>query len=124
MNVLTEKYILKESMKHLLPTSIIKRTKQPYMAPDSKSFFNGDMPDYVDELLSTDYLKDSGYFNPGAVAMLVKKCRQNQAIGFKDNMAIVGILSTLLIHELFIKHFDTKIFNYGSGMNKELHVTC
>jgi asparagine synthase (glutamine-hydrolysing) len=124
MNVLTEKYILKKSMKHVLPASVIKRTKQPYMAPDSKSFFNGAMPDYVDELLSTDYLKDSGYFDPGAVAMLVKKCRQNHFIGFKDNMAIVGILSTLLAHELFIKHFDTKIHNFGSGVNNKLHAAC
>jgi len=124
MNVLTEKYILKKSMKHVLPASVIKRTKQPFMAPDSKSFFNGDMPDYVDELLSADYLKDSGYFNPGAVAMLVKKCRQNELIGFKDNMAIVGILSTLLTHELFIKHFDATTFNHESGVNKTLHAAC
>ena len=124
MRVLTEKYILKESMKHLLPSSIIKRTKQPYMAPDSKSFFMGEIPDYVDELLSPAYLADTGYFNPKTVSMLVKKCRQNQAMGFKDNMAIVGIISTLLVHELFIKKFDTNISDHRSGVNEELHVTC
>jgi len=84
----------------------------------------GDIFDYVDELLSPAYLADTGYFNPKAVSMLVKKCRQNQAIGFRDNMAIVGIISTLLVHELFIKKFDTNISDRGLSVNEELHVTC
>lgn len=109
MNVLKEKYILKESMKNLLPASIIKRTKQPYMAPDSKSFFCGETPDYVQELLSEKYLQDTGYFNPKTVSVLIKKSRQSPVIGFKDNMAIVGIISTLLLHEMFVKKFDSKI---------------
>ena len=108
MRTLTEKYILKESMKGLLPDSIIRRTKQPYMAPDAKSFFNGKPPDYVEELLSEDYVRNTGYFNPALVAPLVRKCRQSPVVGFKDNMAVVGILSTLLLHYLFVD-------NYGFG---------
>lgn len=108
MRALTEKYILKKSMKDILPASIIKRTKQPYMAPDAKSFFNGKPLDYIDELLSEKYLEASGFFNPKAVSLLVRKCRQSPVLGFKDNMAIVGIVSTLLIHDLFIKKFDAK----------------
>jgi len=108
MRALTEKYILKKSMKDILPASIIKRTKQPYMAPDAKSFFNGKPLNYVDELLSEKYLEASGYFNPRAVSLLARKCRQSPVLGFKDNMAIVGIMSTLLVHDLFIKNFDAK----------------
>lgn len=106
MRALTEKYILKESMRDLLPGSIIQRTKQPYMAPDSKSFFAGKPLDYVEEILSEQYLQDSGYFNPKTVSALIKKCKQSQVLGFKDNMAIVGIISTLLVHEQFIRNFD------------------
>ena len=106
MRALTEKYILKKSMKGLLPPSIIKRTKQPYMAPDSKSFLHGGPPDYVEELLSEKYLEESGYFNAKAVPLLVKKCRHNPVLGFKDNMALVGIISTLLLHDRFIKKFN------------------
>jgi uncharacterized membrane protein YkvA (DUF1232 family) len=40
--------------------------------------------------------------------MLVKKCRQSPVLGFKDNMAIVGIISTLLLHEQFVKRFNAK----------------
>ncbi|MEQ1516150.1 MAG: asparagine synthase (glutamine-hydrolyzing), partial [Usitatibacteraceae bacterium] len=48
---LTEKYLLKKSMAGLLPESVRKRTKQPYRAPDSQSFFVGGRPvDYVAEL--------------------------------------------------------------------------
>jgi asparagine synthase (glutamine-hydrolysing) len=108
MRALTEKYILKKSMQGLLPASILKRTKQPYMAPDAKSFFSGKPPAYVDELLSETHLKSSGLFNPKAVQILAKKCRQSPVLGFRDNMAIVGIVSTLLLQELFIKKFDAK----------------
>jgi asparagine synthase (glutamine-hydrolysing) len=124
MSTLTEKYILKESMKNMLPVRIVKRTKQPYMAPDSRSFFTDDAPDYVEELLSPGVLKDAGYFDPKTVSMLVKKCRNNQFLGFRDNMAIVGILSTMLVHEMFIKHFDKSISGDGLNMDKELNVRC
>jgi len=118
INTLTEKYILKESIKDLIPLSITKRTKQPYMAPDSKSFFCGKSMDYVEELLSEKYLQKTGYFNPKTVSMLVKKSRQSPILGFKDNMAIVGIISTLLLHHLFVDNFDSKS-NYDLEIARE-----
>lgn len=108
MRALTEKYILKKCMKDILPASIIARTKQPYMAPDAKSFFNGKPLAYIDELLSEKYLEASGYFDAKAVPLLVKKCRNNAVLGFKDNLAMVGIISTLLVHDHFIKNFDVR----------------
>lgn len=107
---LNEKYILKESMKDLLPPSIVKRSKQPYLAPDSKSFFfNGTTPDYVEELLSDESIRKYGYFNPQAVRLLINKCKKGAVIGFKDNMAMVGILSLQLTHRLFIEKFETML---------------
>ena len=108
MKVLTEKYILKKSMKDLVPGSILKRSKQPYMAPDAVSFFHGNAPEYVEELLSMDNLIKTGYFDPKMVSALVKKCRQNPVLGFKDNMAVVGIISTLLLHNLFVDNSKAK----------------
>lgn len=106
LKALNEKHILKEAMKGSIPASVVKRTKQPYLAPDSRSFFSGSsVPDYVEELLSESCISEFGYFNPKAVGLLVKKCKRGGAIGFKDNMAFVGILSTQLIHSLFIKDF-------------------
>jgi asparagine synthase (glutamine-hydrolysing) len=101
---LTEKYILKKSMTGLLPETLRNRTKQPYRAPDSQSFFhNGVAADYVAELFSERCLREAGYFDPSAVSKLYDKCRAGRAIGFADNMAFVGILSTMLVHEQFIR---------------------
>ncbi len=108
MRALTEKYVLKKSMKGLLPPSVIKRAKQPYRAPDAKSFFHDGSPGYVEELLSKKNLEETGYFDPKTVSLLVKKCAERSVLGFKDNMAIVGILSTLLLHDLFVKKFDSR----------------
>lgn len=101
---LNEKYILKKSMAPWLPASIHRRSKQPYRAPDSQSFFaNGRAADYVEELFSDRALRDRGYFEPVAVRKLYEKCRQGRAIGFGDNMAFVGILSTMLVDHMFLQ---------------------
>ncbi len=101
---LTEKYILRKAAQGLLPEGIRRRVKQPYRAPDSQSFFSGGRgEDYVAELLDPWRLREAGYFDPQAVQQLVAKCRAGRAIGFGDNMAFVGILSTMLADDLFVR---------------------
>lgn len=111
---INEKYILKKCMAPYLPERIVKRTKQPYLAPDSKSFFKGaKTADYVVELLSEKIISEYGYFNPKPVSLLVNKCRKGSAIGFKDNMALVGILSTQLLHKQFVEDFSSSPLEKG-----------
>jgi asparagine synthase (glutamine-hydrolysing) len=101
---LTEKFILRRAVRDLLPEDVATRTKQPYRAPDSQSFFvDGQAVDYVDDLLNEGRLRRAGYFDPVAVGKLVEKCRTGRALGFSDNMAFVGVLSTMLVDELFIR---------------------
>jgi asparagine synthase (glutamine-hydrolysing) len=101
---LVEKYLLKHSMDGLLPDALRHRTKQPYRAPDSQSFFHNGVPvDYVAELFSAARLKEAGYFDQNAAIRLFDKARAGKVIGFGDNMAFVGILSTLLLHDQFIR---------------------
>ncbi len=101
---LNEKYILKRAMGDLLPASIVKRTKQPYRAPDSQSFFvDGKPVDYVAESFSESRLRECGFLDPVASRKLFEKCRSGRAIGFGDNMAFVGILSALLVDEMFLR---------------------
>ena len=96
---MTEKYILRRALSDLLPQEILQRTKQPYRAPDSQSFFFDGQPlDYVAELMGADSIRAAGYFDPASVGRLVEKCRQGRATGFADNQAFVGILSTMLVH--------------------------
>ena len=87
--------------------SIRRRVKQPYRAPDSASFFReGRALAWVDELLSPQRIADAGLFDPTAVGKLLAKCRAGRAIGFGDNMAFVGVLSTMLLHEHFVRLVD------------------
>lgn len=114
---LDEKFILKRAVGDLLPSSIVARPKQPYRAPDSKSFFiDGRAADYVEELLGAGRIKQSGYFEPSAVRRLVEKCRQDKAIGFSDNMAFVGVLSTMLLDELLLRSGDTTTLPAMAGV--------
>lgn len=96
---MTEKYLLRRALADLLPDGILHRTKQPYRAPDSASFFFDGRPlDYVADALSEASLRDAGYFDPAAVARLYEKCRAGRATGFADNQAFVGVLSAMLLH--------------------------
>lgn len=105
MRVLDEKYLLKRSTERLLPKVIVKRHKQPYRAPDIPAFFSGGKNEYVDELLGQEAITKYGYFEPTKVERLKNKIKQGRAIGYKDNMALVGILSTQLWHHHFIESF-------------------
>ena len=106
MKVLNQKFLLKRAAEGLIPSEIISRPKQPYRAPDGKSFFQPEALPYVEQLLAPEALFRSGIFDPPAVTALVKKFKAGRAIGVKDNMALVGILSTQLLTESFIDHFQ------------------
>mgnify|MGYP000216881232 FL=1 len=106
---LTEKFLLKKVGGKCLPPEIWKRPKRPYRAPIHRSFFNSVSLDYVRDLLSPAELARTGWFNPAAVAQLVAKVQQGGAIGETDDMALVGIISTQLVHHHFVDHFPTSL---------------
>jgi len=82
----------------------VQRRKQPYRAPDSACFFAASKPlPEVAELLEPAALRRAGIFDPTAVGRLLEKCRSGRAIGFGDNMAFIGVLSTMLLHEQMIR---------------------
>jgi len=108
LKVLNEKHLLKECAKGLIPPSVRRRSKQPYRAPDGKSFFHAARPEYVDELLSPERIRRDGLFDARAVARLVQKFRDGKAIGIKDNMALTGILSTQLLVDQYVNHFGER----------------
>jgi asparagine synthase (glutamine-hydrolysing) len=107
MKVLNEKYLLKRAVKGLVPEDVRLRKKQPYRAPDSASFLTstGELVDYASDLLSPSKIAASGLFNPQAVDRLVAKARGGQISSTKDNMGLVGILSTQLLVNRFIGDF-------------------
>ena len=101
---LEEKHILRRVAKDLLPDVITKRPKQPYRAPDSRSFAGNDEQAYVGEMLGEQAVAETGLFNARAVAKLHQKCRTQTVSGFRDNAAFVGILST----QLWLRKFTAR----------------
>jgi len=100
---LTEKWLLKQFGRDLVPSSIINRPKRPYRAPIHKSFFSPKTPLYVRGLLSEEAIRESGYFDPDAVLSLVQKVESGTRMSEIEDMALVGILSTQLVHLQFVR---------------------
>ena len=102
---LTEKYLLRQLGRQLLPPEVWQRPKRPYRAPIHRSFFGRPAPDYVRELLSPGALKSVGLFKPAAVSQLVAKVTNGLQLGETDDIALAGILSAQLVHHQFVSHF-------------------
>jgi asparagine synthase (glutamine-hydrolysing) len=101
---LQEKFVLREAVRDLLPPAVLGRSKQPYRAPDSASFFaGGKLVEQAAETLAPARLAEAGLFDPVAVQHLVAKCAAGRNIGFADNMAFVAVLSTMTAYELFVR---------------------
>lgn len=101
---LREKYLLRRSVAGLLPPEIVRREKRPYRAPIAGALAGPEAPAYIAELTRPERLAAAGIFEPLAVARLLSKCRLNAAtlVSETDEMALVGIISTMLLHDQFI----------------------
>jgi asparagine synthase (glutamine-hydrolysing) len=102
---LTEKWLLKQLGRRLVPADVWRRPKQPYRSPIQHSFFGGDAPDYVEELLSEEALRQTKLFEPLAVARLIRKAGGSARLSEVEDMALVGILSTQLLYRHFVDSF-------------------
>ena len=107
MNGLTEKYILKKAAKGKIPSQLIDRAKQPYRAPISQAFLGETHHEYVHELLSDNKIKEYNIFDHNKIIRLVTKCQKQKGslLSERENMALVGILSTQLLNFHFIQNF-------------------
>jgi asparagine synthase (glutamine-hydrolysing) len=101
LRVLDEKHVLKRAAAGAVPAEILARKKQPYRAPDAAALVNAP---YVDDLLSEHELRKAGIFERQPVTQLLRKSRARSDGQFSnaDNMALVGILSTQLLHDQLI----------------------
>jgi asparagine synthase (glutamine-hydrolysing) len=105
IRALEEKRILRLAAAGIIPDSIRRRGKQPYRAPDSVSFFNNPGADYVREALDEGAVAEAGCFEPQMVKRLVSKCTEAKTLpSARDDMALVGILSTQLLYEQMIRN--------------------
>jgi asparagine synthase (glutamine-hydrolysing) len=113
MQGLDEKHLLKRASRDLVPPRVLDRPKQPYRAPDAASFIDtrtgASRHAYVDEILSFERVSKDGIFDPDAVRKLVEKVRVGGAVGVKDNMAFVSVVSTQLLVDRFLQGFESRL---------------
>ncbi len=106
LRVLDEKHVLKRASAGLVPPAIVLRKKQPYRAPDALSFVGPGEPEWVRDVTSPAAVAEAAVFQPAAVEHLWRKCRSQRDAGQfsnADNMALVGVLSTQLLHALLVR---------------------
>lgn len=120
LRTLREKDILRRWAKDVVPARLAQRPKQPYRAPDAPAFFGEKQPEYVSELLSPDAILETGVFDPRLVAGLLKRCRSGKATGFRENQALVAILSTQLWHWNFSRSVAQTA---ASAAEPDVHIT-
>jgi len=98
---LQEKWILRKFAKKLLPKEIWQRRKKPYRAPIHQSFFSPKTSTFTNELLNDESIKKAAIFSPVAVSKLVGKASRSDQLSEIEEMALVGMISTQLVHQQF-----------------------
>ncbi len=104
LRVLDEKHVLKRAAEGVLPPEILRRKKQPYRTPDAACFAGPDPPPWVEEALNERAIASAGVFEPQGVLRLYGRCREaaGRQLSNADNMALVGVLTTQLLHRQFV----------------------
>ena len=106
LRVLDEKHTLKRAAADLVPAEVRTRKKQPYRAPDALALATPEAEPWIEEVASPEALRDSGVFRVETARQLIAKCRRladGGQFSNSDNMALVGMLSTQLLHDRFIR---------------------
>jgi asparagine synthase (glutamine-hydrolysing) len=102
---LNEKHILKRSFHEIVPPEITGRSKHPYRAPIKQSLLNEQTAQHTREVLSERPLEKAGLFDAKKVARLLQKLQKTDNPSEIDNMALVGVVSSQLVHQQFIEEF-------------------
>lgn len=102
MRVLEEKHLLRRAMRGRIPESILRRRKQPYQAPAPGTVPGAGSADIRDDLMSTESIRATGYFDPVAVGRLLDKMTSGRALGHADGLAATLVLTTQMWHRRFL----------------------
>jgi asparagine synthase (glutamine-hydrolysing) len=114
-----DKYVVRKAAENWLPKSIARRRKVMFRAP-MDSFHLDNLPPYIDQLLSDESLKKTGYFDVAAVKSWRERLPGMSRIGFARTaveMALATVTATQLWHQTFI---DGSIADVptSSGVNR------
>lgn len=96
---LTTKYLLKQSVKDLLPKEIINRPKKGFGAPIAQ-WINKDLKKQIDQKLNKNRLKKQGIFNPETVKEILDEHRNRKK---NNHMKIWSLFMFQLWYDNFFK---------------------
>jgi asparagine synthase (glutamine-hydrolysing) len=99
-----DKHLLRQFARRILPTEIADRPKAMFRAPFANTFFD-DPPGFVDQLLSTDSLKRTGYFDADKVTAAragYHKHGWSSGRRLTLEMGLTGVMATQLWHHQFL----------------------
>lgn len=101
---LKEKWLLRQVAAKTLPARIANRPKTMFRASLSSTFLGPQRPPWVDELLSPESLRATGYFDPEAVAR-ERRAQVNipriTPRRFVFDMGLTSVVATQLWHHLY-----------------------
>ncbi|MGI9112715.1 MAG: asparagine synthase-related protein, partial [Gaiellaceae bacterium] len=102
---LQEKYLLRKVAARDLPRAIHARPKRPYRAPIGEVFTGARAPAYATELFRPERLLEAGLLDLEGVRRLRAKfeSRNGRGVSETDEMALVGALSLMLVHDKFVR---------------------
>lgn len=98
---LNEKYVVKKLAEKYVPDTIIKRKKFPYRAPINICELMKD--EYIRYITNSSSLKKFSIFNPNAVEKFISSILLKKSASERDCMLFMGILTTQILCEEFIK---------------------
>jgi len=105
---LREKWLLRQVARDCLPEQISTRRKRPYRAPIHHCFADSAGSEYVREVLSPGAVDGAGVFKAHAVDQLAGKLHAGRPLGETDDMALVGVISTQLLHAQFVSGYRSE----------------
>ena len=113
------KLLLRKVAERWLPREVAWRRKAMFRAPFD-SFHLDQAPPFVDQLLSEESLRKTGYFDPEAVTHWRQAYRRLRVGGLQRTsveMGLVGVTATQLWHQTFIDGSlaDLPSFGVASG---------
>ena len=98
-----DKYVLRQAAARMLPKEVAFRPKGMFRAPMAETFLN-DPPPFVQQLISEEALRKTGYFDVEAVRRDIALFGKGKAakLGTFANMGLNGVLATQLWHHLYL----------------------
>jgi asparagine synthase (glutamine-hydrolysing) len=102
---LTDKWLLRQVAARTLPPRIANRPKTMFQASRSDAFLGSDRPAWIDQLLSPESLRATGWFDPAAVAR--ERAAQMRFLRITPkriimDLSLTCVIATQLWHHLYL----------------------